>query len=116
MSKYKVPKVIRGGDAIPLGANYYYMRGRKHSQGGIDIGKNPRTGIEVEDGEVLHISDDDIKIFSAQPFLAGKSPAQRVIQGDNPRKVFAAQERFKKRNHINNDGSKAKLWGGLKMF
>lgn len=102
----KKPNVVRGGIAIPLGRNYYYMAGRKHKNGGIDIGKNPRTGLEVEDGEVMHISDKNVKVFSSVPFLNGKSPAQKVLGGENPDTVFNQQETFKDRNGINDDGSK----------
>lgn len=102
----KKPNVVRGGIAIPLGRNYYYMAGRKHKNGGIDIGKNPRTGLEVEDGEVMHISDKNVKVFSSVPFLNGKSPAQKVLGGENPNTVFNQQETFKDRNGINDDGSK----------
>lgn len=114
MSNHKVrkPNVVRGGTAVPLGRNYYYMSGRKHENGGIDIGRNPRTGLEVEDGEVMHVGKNEIKVFSAQPFLNGKSPAQRVMQGDNPNTVFNAQERFKKHNKLNDDGTKKKRMGG----
>ena len=100
------PNVVRGGTAIPLGRNYYYMAGRKHKNGGIDIGKNPRTGLEVEDGEVMHVSKDEIKVFSSVPFLNGKSPAQKVLGGENPNAVFKQQESFKDRNGINDDGTK----------
>lgn len=110
--KVRKPNVVRGGTAVPLGRNYYYMSGRKHETGGIDIGKNPRTGLEVEDGEVMHVTKDEVKVFSAQPFLNGESPAQRVMQGDNPNTVFNAQERFKKRNKLNDDGTKKKRMGG----
>ena len=113
VNKVRKPNVVRGGIAVPLGRNYYYMRGRKHEQGGIDIGKNPRTGLEVEDGEVMHVGNKDIKVFSSLPFLNGKSPAQRVMSGENPNAVFNAQERFKKRNRINDDGTKKKRMGGL---
>lgn len=113
MTKVKRPNIVRGGIAVPLGRNYYYMRGRKHEQGGIDIGKNPRIGLEVEDGEVMHVGSKDIKVFSSLPFLNGKSPAQRVMSGENPNAVFNAQERFKKRNKINDDGTKKKRMGGL---
>ena len=111
-NKVRVPRIVRGGIAIPLGRNYYYMSGRKHETGGIDIGKNPRTGLEVEDGEVMHIGNKNVEVFSAQPFLNGKSPAQRVMSGENPNAVFNAQERFKKRNKINDDGTKKKRMGG----
>lgn len=113
MNKRKklIPDVVRGGVAIPLGRNYYYMSGRKHEKGGIDIGKNPRTGIEVEDGEVMHLSKDNIKVFSSLPFLNGKSPAERVMGGESPTKVFNAQESYKDKNGINDDGTK-KQFGG----
>ena len=108
MVKRRVPNVVRGGIAIPLKdkTNYYYMAGRKHKNGGIDIGENPRTGLEVEDGEVMHVSKDEIKVFSSVPFLNGKSPAQKVLGGENPNAVFKQQELFKDRNGINDDGTK----------
>ncbi len=102
------PNIVRGGVAIPIPNknNYYYMKGRKHEQGGIDIGKDPRTGLEVEDGEVMHISPTEVKVFSSVPFLNGESPAEKVIKGNNPNKVFNAQERYKDVNNINDDGTK----------
>lgn len=102
------PNIVRGGVAIPIPnkKNYYYMKGRKHEQGGIDIGKNPRTGLEVEDGEVMHISPTEIKVFSSVPFLNDESPAEKVMKGNNPNKVFNAQERYKDINNINDDGTK----------
>ena len=102
------PNIVRGGVAIPIPnkKNYYYMKGRKHEQGGIDIGKNPRTGLEVEDGEVMHISPTEVKVFSSVPFLNGESPAEKIIKGNNPNKVFNAQERYKDVNNINDDGTK----------
>lgn len=106
------PNVVRGGIAIPLGRNYYYMAGRKHKNGGIDIGENPRTGLEVEDGEVMHVSKNEIKVFSSVPFLNGKSPAEKVMGGENPNTVFKQQEQFKDRNNINDDGTKKKRMGG----
>lgn len=102
------PNIVRGGVAIPIPnkKNYYYMKGRKHENGGIDIGKNPRTGLEVEDGEVMHISPTEVKVFSAVSFLNGESPAEKVMKGNNPNKVFNAQERYKDVNNINDDGTK----------
>lgn len=102
------PNIVHGGVAIPIPnkKNYYYMKGRKHEQGGIDIGKNPRTGLEVEDGEVMHISPTEVKVFSSVPFLNGESPAEKVMKGNNPNKVFNAQERYKDVNNINDDGTK----------
>lgn len=103
----KVPNVVAGGIAQPLGNNFFYMNGRKHSQGGIDIGPNDKTGIEVEGGEVVETNGNELKVYSAQPILNGASPAQLVMGGANPNKVFKAQEDFKDRNGINDDGSKA---------
>lgn len=115
MTKRIVPNVVRGGVALPLKGktNYYYMSGRRHAQGGIDIGKNPRTGLEVEDGEVMHLTNNSVKVFSSVPFLNGKSPAQKVMGGENPTKVFKQQEEFKDRNNMNDDGTKKKRNGGL---
>lgn len=104
----KVPNVVAGGIAQPLGNNFFYMNGRKHSQGGIDIGPSDKTGIEVEGGEVVETNGNELKVYSAQPILNGASPAQLVIGGANPNKVFKAQEDFKDRNDINDDGTKAK--------
>ena len=111
MSKTKIPNVVRGGVAIPLGRNLYYMKGRKHSQGGIDIGKNPRTGLEVEDGEIIQMKPKELRVLSAQKGIGtgNTSPAQAVLNGANPDKVFQAQENFKDRNKINDDGTKAEL-------
>lgn len=103
----KVPNVVDGGIAQPLGNNFFYMNGRKHSQGGIDIGPSDKTGIEVEDGEVVETNGNELKVYSAQPILNGVSPAKLVMGGANPNKVFKAQEDFKDRNGINDNGSKA---------
>lgn len=104
----KIPNVVAGGIAQPLGNNFFYMNGRKHSQGGIDIGPSDKTGIEVEDGEVVETNGNELKVYSAQPILNGISPAKLVMGGANPNKVFKAQEDFKDRNGINDDGTKAK--------
>lgn len=103
----KIPNVVAGGIAQPLGNNFFYMNGRKHSQGGIDIGPSDKTGIEVEDGEVVETNGNELKVYSAQPIINGVSPAKLVMGGANPNKVFKAQEDFKDRNGINDDGTKA---------
>lgn len=108
----KVPNVVAGGIAQPLGNNFFYMNGRKHSQGGIDIGPSDKTGIEVEDGEVVETNGNELKVYSAQPIINGISPAKLVMGGANPNKVFKAQEDFKDRNKINDDGT-IKAMGGL---
>ena len=72
----KIPNVVAGGIAQPLGNNFFYMNGRKHSQGGIDIGPSDKTGIEVEGGEVVETNGNELKVYSAQPILNGASPAQ----------------------------------------
>lgn len=104
----KIPNVVAGGIAQPLGNNFFYMNGRKHSQGGIDIGPSDKTGIEVEDGEVVETNGNELKVYSAQPIINGVSPAKLVMGGANPNKVFKAQEDFKDKNGINDDGTKAK--------
>lgn len=108
----KVPNIVDGGIAHPLGNNFFYMNGRKHSQGGIDIGPSDKTGIEVEDGEIVETNGDELKVYSAQPIINGISPAKLVMGGANPNKVFKAQEDFKDRNKINDDGT-IKAMGGL---
>lgn len=109
----KIPNVVAGGIAQPLGNNFFYMNGRKHSQGGIDIGPSDKTGIEVEGGEVVETNGNELKVYSAQPILNGTSPAQLVMGGANPNKVFKAQEDFKDRNRINDDGTKYKEGGKI---
>jgi hypothetical protein len=109
----KIPNVVAGGIAQPLGNNFFYMNGRKHSQGGIDIGPSDKTGIELEDGEVVETNGNELKVYSAQPILNGVSPAKLVMGGANPNKVFKAQEDFKDRNRINDDGTKYKEGGKI---
>lgn len=109
----KIPNVVAGGIAQPLGNNFFYMNGRKHSQGGIDIGPSDKTGIEVEDGEVVETNGNELKVYSAQPIINGVSPAKLVMGGTNPNKVFKAQEDFKDRNRINDDGTKYKKGGKI---
>jgi hypothetical protein len=109
----KVPNVVAGGIAQPLGNNFFYMNGKKHSQGGIDIGPSDKTGIEVEGGEVVETNGNELKVYSAQPIINGVSPAKLVMGGANPNKVFKAQEDFKDRNRINDDGTKYKEGGKI---
>lgn len=109
----KIPNVVAGGIAQPLGNNFFYMNGRKHSQGGIDIGPSDKTGIEVEGGEVVETNGNELKVYSAQPILNGVSPAKLVMGGANPNKVFKAQEDFKDKNRINDDGTKYKEGGKI---
>lgn len=109
----KIPNVVAGGIAQPLGNNFFYMNGRKHSQGGIDIGPSDKTGIEVEGGEVVETNGNELKVYSAQPIINGVSPAKLVMGGANPNKVFKAQENFKDRNRINDDGTKYKEGGKI---
>lgn len=108
-----VPNIVRGGNAIPLGDNFYYIKGRKHSAGGVDIGADPKTGLEVEDEEVMKVTPKEVRVYSSVPFLQGNSPAELVMGGANPDAVFNAQEEFKDRNRINDDGSKYKNGGKI---
>lgn len=107
-----IPNIVRGGAAIPIGKkNFYYMQGRKHEQGGIDVGRNAKTGLEVEGEEVMKVSPKEVRVYSSVPFLQGNSPAELVIGGANPDAVFNAQEEFKDRNRINDDGTKYQIGG-----
>lgn len=108
-----VPNIIRGGNAIPLGNNFYYIKGKKHSAGGVDIGADPKTGLEVEGEEVMKVSPKEVRVYSSVPFLQGNSPAELVMGGANPDAVFKAQEEFKDRNRINDDGTKYENGGKI---
>lgn len=98
MSKKRI-KVTDGGNAIPLGNNYFLMRGRTHEQGGIGIGKNKKNSIEVENGEIIKVGKKDIKVFSDQPMLNGISPADALLMGGNPKDIFAAQQAINGNSH-----------------
>lgn len=107
-----IPNIVRGGAAIPIGKkNFYYMQGRKHEQGGIDVGRNAKTGLEVEGEEVMQVTPNEVRVYSSVPFLQGNSPAELVMGGANPDAVFNAQEEFKDRNRINDDGTKYQIGG-----
>lgn len=108
-----VPNIIRGGNAIPLGDNFYYINGRKHHSGGVLVGEDPKTGLEVEGEEVMKVTPKEVRVYSSVPFLQGNSPAELVMSGANPDAVFNAQEEFKDRNRINDDGSKYKNGGKI---
>lgn len=108
------PNVVGGGIAIPIGNNMYYMKGRKHEQGGIDIGPNNNNGLEVEGEEVVQVKPNELKVFSSVPFLRGNSPAELVLGGANPNAVFNAQEYYKDINRLNDDGTKYKCGGRKK--
>lgn len=102
------PNIIRGGKAINIGKRLYYIDGKPHELGGVDIGKN----LEVEGGEVVEVKDKGLRVYSAQPILNGTSPAKLVMGGIEPDVVFSAQEKFKDMNNLNDDGSKKKRNGG----
>lgn len=107
-----IPNIVRGGAAIPIGKkNFYYMQGRKHEQGGIDVGRNPKTGLEVEGEEVMQVTPNEVRVYSSVPFLRGVSPAELVLNGADANKVFAAQEKYKDNNSINDDGTKYRIGG-----
>lgn len=112
-----IPNIVRGGTAIPIGKkNFYYMQGKKHEQGGIDIGKNAKTGLEVEGEEVMQVTPKEVRVYSSVPFLRGVSPADLVLNGADADKVFAAQENYKDRNRINDDGTRYKCGGRKRKF
>lgn len=105
--KGAVPLIAEGGTAIPIKKDSFLLKGRKHSTGGIIIGKG-KNSIEAEGDEVVQITPKQLKVFSAQPILNGNSPAELVQKGVEPSKVFNAQESFKDRNGLNDDGTKKK--------
>lgn len=111
MSRTLVPNVTSGGIAIPIGRNMYYMRGKKHKDGGIVIG-NKTNGLEVENGEVVKLDNDGTKVYSSMPLLNGNSPAQLVLNGFQPNKVFNAQERYKNNVGLKDDGTTKYAGGG----
>lgn len=111
----KVPNIVDGGTAIPLGGDYFLMKGRTHETGGIDLGPNNKNGLEVENNEILKIGKNNIKIFSAQPIIGGYSPAELILKGANPNKVFNAQEKYKDRFGLNDDGTKKSMGGNTKI-
>jgi len=111
MSRTLVPNVTSGGIAMPIGRNMYYMRGKKHKDGGIVIG-NKTNGLEVEDGEVVKLDNDGTKVYSSMPLLNGNSPAQLVLNGFQPNKVFNAQERYKNDVGLKDDGTTKYAGGG----
>ena len=106
------PNIQRGGTAIPLGNNLYWMKGRKHNSGGIDIGKD----LEVENNEVMQMLPTETRVFSSVKMLGGNSPAELVANGLNPDAVFAMQEQYKKVNRIKDDGSRYKKGGKYEQW
>lgn len=108
--------ITDGGDATKIGNNTYLLRGGSHE----DVNETGQTGIginvggnevEAEGGEVAQKKNGALRIFSAQPILGnGMSPAQAILRGYNKDKVFNAQQAFKRRNGLKDDGGKAK-WG-----
>lgn len=105
--KGAAPLIAEGGTAIPIKKDSFLLKGRKHNTGGIIIGKG-KNSIEAEGDEVVQITPKQLKVFSAQPILNGNSPAELVQKGVEPSKVFNAQESFKDRNGLNDDGTKKK--------
>lgn len=119
--------IREGGIAIPIANNMFYINGRKHAAGGVAIGPNNKNGVEVEGGEVVEMIDSNhpsigrqfkaggqkqtMRVFSSVPFLRGASPAELVLGGANPDTVFKAQEAFKDRNRINDDGTRYEMGG-----
>lgn len=106
--------ITDGGNATKIGNDTYLLRGGSHEQTnetgqtgiGINVGGNE---IEAEGGEVAQKKNGALRIFSAQPILDnGMSPAQAVMSGANKDRVFNAQQQFKRRNHLSDDGGKAK--------
>ena len=87
MEKRKL-RVTDGGYAVPLGNNYFLMKGKTHEQGGIGLSDK----IELENNEIVKVNKDSAKVYSAQPMIAGYSPAELILRGASPRKVFSIQQ------------------------
>lgn len=111
--------ITDGGNATKIGNDTYLLRGGSHEQTnetgqtgiGINVGGNE---VEAEGGEVAQKKNGALRIFSAQPILGnGMSPAQAILRGYNKDKVFSAQQQFKKRHHLSDDGETYKN-GGVK--
>lgn len=110
--------ITDGGDATKIGNNTYLLRGGSHK----DVNETGQTGIginvggnevEAEGGEVAQKKNGALRIFSAQPILGnGMSPAQAILRGYNKDKVFNAQQAFKRRNGLKDDGSAKYGFGG----
>lgn len=106
--------ITDGGDATKIDNNTYLLRGGSHE----DVNETGQTGIginvggneiEAEGGEVAQKKNGALRIFSAQPILGnGMSPAQAVMKGASKDKVFSAQQQFKRKHHLSDDGGKAK--------
>lgn len=106
--------ITDGGDATKIDNNTYLLRGGSHE----DVNETGQTGIginvggnevEAEGGEVAQKKNGALRIFSAQPILGnGMSPAQAILRGYNKDSVFNAQQAFKRRNGLKDDGSKAR--------
>lgn len=106
--------ITDGGNATKISNNTYLLRGGSHE----DVNETGQTGIginvggnevEAEGGEVAQKKNGALRIFSAQPILGnGMSPAQAILRGYNKDSVFSQQQAFKKRNHLSDDGGKAK--------
>ena len=106
--------ITDGGDATKIGNNTYLLRGGSHEDVneigqtgiGINVGGNE---VEAEGGEVAQKKNGALRIFSAQPILGnGMSPAQAILRGYNKDKVFNAQQAFKRKNGLKDDGGKAR--------
>ena len=130
--------VTDGGALIPIGKNMFLAQGRTHAQGGIGLtfGKNynPKGDLEIEKDELVQIvggnnvnfdgnskfkgggQSASLRVFSSVPLLRGVSPAELVLQGYNPDDVFKAQEKFKDRNRINDDGTRYEAGGEKKIY
>ena len=115
----KVLNVTDGGRAFPIAPGYFLMKGRTHEQGGIGIGNN----LEVEDGEIIKTNKKSLKVLSNAPIMNGISPAQMALGGLNNgtfekrfNQGFKYQERFKDKNGLKDDGTKAQLGKNKKLI
>lgn len=115
-------KIVRGGNAIQLNNNTFLLRGRSHTNGGIDINYGNKK-IEAEGGEITDINPTlkQARIFSRKPMIpmysnGGRfslvSPASLILAGYPKNEVFAVQQAVNGNNGSPVKGNKNKAeWG-----
>ena len=97
LRKRRAPNVVRGGRAIPLDNNgeLYYLQGRSHAQGGIDIGKNPK--------QVLAGADPD-KVFNNQERFKDRhrlnDDGSKYENGGDKKGPWTGQDNEKRRERL----------------
>lgn len=97
--------ITDGGVAIPINKNMSLLRGSTHNEinesGNTGIGINfGGNQVEAQNGEIVRKKNGKLYIYSDEPMQNGISPAKRVLNGENPDKVYNAQENYKRNHNI----------------